>query len=98
MNPMVGVVRRNIASLIRRGISVKLGHPMDSGGLVNTPGGQQSEMDSTARDHPHQAATIMEPAEDEGAASMEIPKPTGGQPVSQEKKKPRQFDFSMSVS
>jgi hypothetical protein len=40
----------------------------------------------------------MEPAEDEGAASMEIPTTTGDQPVSQEKKKPRQFDFSMSVS
>jgi hypothetical protein len=29
---------------------------------------------------------------------MEIPTTTGDQPVSQEKKKPRQFDFSMSVS
>ena len=97
MNPMVVVLRRNIASLIRIVRSVKLRHPMDSRGLVNTSGGQQSEMDSTAPGH-SQAASIMEQVGDEGAASM-MPKTTADQPpVAQEKKKQRQFDFSMSVS
>ena len=71
---------------------------MDSKGLVNTSGGQQSEMDSTAPGH-SQAASIMEQAGVEGAASMMMPKTTADQlPVAQEKKKQRQFDFSMSVS
>lgn len=93
MNPMTGLLRRNIASLIRRVRSVKPRHPMDSGGLVNTPG-QQSEMVSIAPGH-SQADSIME---DEGAASM-VPKITADQPpAAQEKKKQRKFDFSMSVS
>ena len=102
MNPMVGVLRRNIVSLIRKGRSVELSHPMDSGGLVNTLEQQSGTVTTgTAQDHPQStAASVMEPAEDSGheEAALTTPESTTGQPASQEKKKQRQFDFSMSVS
>ena len=75
---------------------------MDSGGLENTSE-QQSGTVSTVqvKDHPQSTApSIVEPAEESGheEAALTMPESTTGQPASQEKKKPRQFDFSMSVS
>ena len=105
MNPMIGVLRRNIVSLIRRGRSLTLRHPMDTEELVSTSGQQSvTEMVSmTPSGHsqsPPAAEGSMETAqEDRGREGEEAASitPTAGQPVSQEKKKPRQFDYSMSV-
>ena len=103
MNPMVDILlRRNIASLIRRGGSVKLRRPMDSEGVGSTSGQRSvTEMVPTT---PAEGSTKPVAQEDRGheeeAASIMIglPESTAGQPAAaQEKKKQRQFDFSMSV-
>ena len=104
MNPMVGVLRRNIASLIRRGRSVKLRRPMDSEGVGSTSGQRSvTEMVPTT---PAEGSTKLAQEDrghhghEEEAASIMIglPESTAGQPATaQEKKKQRQFDFSMSV-
>ena len=101
MNPMVGVLRRNIASLIRRGRSVKLRHPMDSEGVGSTSGQRSvTEMvPTTPAEGSTKLAQENKGHEEEAASIMTgLPESTAGQPAAaQEKKKQRQFDFSMSV-
>ena len=90
----LGVLRRNIVNLIRRGRSVELRHPMDSGGRVNTS--ERSKIVSTTPSgSPMSTVAIME-AEGGREETLSItPEPTAGQSASQEKKKQRQFDISM---
>ena len=77
-----------------------LGQPMDSGGSVNTS--EQCKMASTTPPSldPPPLSTVAVIQEAEGDREETLPmmqEPTDGQSASQEKKKPRQFDFSMSV-
>ena len=88
MNVSLLLLKRNIGRLIRRMSSLEAAHPMDSEQSVNAP----------------PPSIVEPPASGQGAEGGREDQSAGlGQEIlsdvaPQEKKKQRQFDFSMSVS